>query len=61
MSRPNIFRDKTACLNNKWHTNLLNLLVTMFKEQLPMMECSYVVSGLFFVICSPFEFISAYY
>ena len=51
--------SRSVWLNHKRQLHLPNLLVPVFEEPVLMLECSYVASSLFFVIFSPFEFISA--
>ena len=48
--------SRSVWLSHKRQVHLLNLVVAIFEEQLPMLKCSYVASSLFFVIFSPFEF-----
>ena len=44
--------SRSVWLNNKRQVHLSNLLVTISEEQIPMLECIYVESSLFFVIFS---------
>ena len=53
--------SRLVWLSHKRQVHLLNLVVAIFKEQVPTLKCSYVASSLFFVIFSPFEFIRAWF